>query len=159
MSNFYSFIKPAVKNNHDNGRPKNEMFISIPLELRDVTKDVSPNHWRIQAIIISVVNKKILLINSYFPTDKGTFNLNDNEALETLEDINSTINDNQFDKLIWTGDLNADFVRNSGHVRAVSNFLGERNLVKTWDKFDADFTHVHEANGVTSTSLIDHFFP
>ena len=39
----------------------------------------------------------------------------------------------------------------------MSNFLGERNLVKTWDKFDADFTHVHEANGVTSTSLIYHF--
>ena len=41
---------------------------------------------------------------------EGTFNLNDNEALETLEAINSTINDNQFDKLVWTGDINADFV-------------------------------------------------
>jgi hypothetical protein len=29
------------------------MFISVPLELRDITKDVSPNHWRVQAIVIT----------------------------------------------------------------------------------------------------------
>ena len=157
MENHYCFIKPAVKNNHDKGRPRNGMFISIPLVLRDVTKDVSPNNWRVQAIIINVKNKRILLINSYFPTDKGTVNLGDNEAIETLIAIGSTIEDNEFDTLIWTGDINADFVRNSGHVKAVNNFINDRKLLKTWDKFDVDFTCVHEVNNVTTTSTIDHF--
>ena len=138
MENFHCFIKPAVKNSHDSGRPKNGMFISVPLELRDITKDVSPNHWRVQAIVITVQNKRILIINSYFPVDKRTINLDDNDALETLEAINSTIDDNEFDTLVWTGDINADFSRNSGHVRAVDNYVSENNLLKAWNKFEVD---------------------
>ena len=158
MENFHCFIKPAVKNSHDSGRPKNGMFISVPLELRDITKDVSPNHWRVQAIVITVQNKRILIINSYFPVDKRTINLDDNDALETLEAINSTIDDNEFDTLVWTGDINADFSRNSGHVRAVDNYVSENNLIKAWNKFEVDFTCTHETNGMTSISTIDHFF-
>ena len=103
-------------------------------------------------------NKRILIINSYFPVDKRTINLDDNDALETLEAINSTIDDNEFDTLVWTGDINADFSRNSGHVRAVDNYVSENNLIKAWNKFEVDFTCTHETNGMTSISTIDHFF-
>ena len=37
-------------------------------------------------------------------------NLGDNDVLETLEAINSNIDDNEFDTHVWTGDI-----RNSGH--------------------------------------------
>ena len=30
--------------------------------------------------------------------------------------------------------------------------------MKSWDKFNIDFTHVHEAGGNTFVSKIDHFF-
>ena len=40
----------------------------------------------------------------------------------------------------------------------ISDFLENLNLVRSWEKFDADFSHVYEANGIYHTSLIDHFF-
>ena len=44
MKNYHYFINSAVKNSHDTGRPKNVMFVAVPTELKDVTKDVSPGH-------------------------------------------------------------------------------------------------------------------
>ena len=44
------YFKPAVKNSLNGGRAKNGMFIAIPKELKGSAKDVSPNHWRVQAI-------------------------------------------------------------------------------------------------------------
>ena len=85
-------------------------------------------------------------------------NLVDNDVLETLEAINSTIDDNEFDTIVWTGDINAVFSRNSVHVRAVDNYVSENNLNKAWNKFDIDCTCTHETNGITSISTIDHFF-
>ena len=34
LPGFNCFIKPAVKNNHDKGRPKNGMFIAFPDEIK-----------------------------------------------------------------------------------------------------------------------------
>ena len=51
------------------GRPKNGMFVAIPLEIKELVIDVSPTHWRIQAIILSTPSNKVLIINSYFLTD------------------------------------------------------------------------------------------
>ena len=78
--------------------------------------------------------------------------------LETLEAVDKVINDKDFDTLVWCGDINADCVRNSGHVRETKNFINERHLTKAWDVYDVDFTHFNELNGVTNTSTIDHFF-
>ena len=100
MENNFCFINPAVKSAHDNGRPKNGMFISIPNILREKTKDVSPGHWRIQAVKISFDDQRILIINSYFPVDKRTVNFNNNnDLLETLEAVDKVINDKDFDTL------------------------------------------------------------
>ena len=48
------------------------MFIAIPDVIKQQVKDVSPAHWRFQAIILSTSRNSILLINSYFPTDPKT---------------------------------------------------------------------------------------
>ena len=42
FQNHHVFIKPAVKENIDNGRPKNGMFIAIPHPLMNYVVDVSP---------------------------------------------------------------------------------------------------------------------
>ena len=36
-------------------------------------------------------------------------------------------------------------------------FKEELNLDNSWENFEADFSHVHELNGVTYVSLLDHF--
>ena len=73
----HCIINPAIKISHDKGRAKNGMFIAVPNSLKNQVEDVSPGHWRIQAVTISMVSSTILLINSYFPTDPKTNNFDD----------------------------------------------------------------------------------
>ena len=58
--------------------------------------------------------------------------------------------------MIWCGDINSDFRRNSGQVAPVGEAVTELNFLKIWDKCQIDFTCVNYVNVVTST--IDHFF-
>ena len=54
------------------GRPKNGMFIAVPDEIKEQEVDVSPNHWRVQAITLQAPSNRLLIINSYFPNDPKT---------------------------------------------------------------------------------------
>ena len=83
IDGFHRFINPAVKQSHDKGRPKNGMFIAIPDILKNKVEDVTPGHWRLQAIIIKNLNSSIMLINSYFPVDQRTQTFDESELLET----------------------------------------------------------------------------
>ena len=56
------------------------------------------------------------------------------------------------------GDINADFLRNTGHVQAVKHFVSRLCLHSAWTKFEIDFTHTSEINGHTYCSTLDHFF-
>ena len=76
----------------------------------------------------------------------------------TLESIDSVLKNNNFHKVFFTGDINCDFNRNSVHVNFVREFLEENSFTKSWERFQVDFTHTHEANGITSVSKLDHFF-
>ena len=57
------------------GRPKNGMFIAVPMEIKENVRDISPTHWRIQTIIVNTLDSRILVINSYFPTDPKIKNI------------------------------------------------------------------------------------
>ena len=135
------FFKNAVKDNFEGG-PKNGMFIAIPDVIKQQVNDVSPAHWRIQSIILSTSRNRILLINSYFPTDPKTATSDTSDLHSTLSAINSVIDDNEFDKLIWTGDINADFIRNSMFTGLIYDFISNRSMIKSWDRYPVDFTHV-----------------
>jgi len=67
LPNARVIFKQAIKESLD-GRPKNGMFVAIPIEIKELARDVSPHHWRVQAIVLSMA-RNILIINSYFPTD------------------------------------------------------------------------------------------
>ena len=86
------------------------MFICVPDSIKSYVTDISPDHWRIQAVVIESANSKTLLINSYFPYDKR--NQEDNDELddltETLEVIRNIIKDCECDSVVLAGDLNAD---------------------------------------------------
>ena len=139
------------------GRPKNGMFIAVPLTLKETIKDVSPNHWRIQAVVVSGGNSKILIINTYFPTDPRINDFDTSDLMSTLDAINETLANVEFDNVVWAGDLNADFGRNSKFTSLVDDFTKDKGLLRAWDRFMVSYTHATEIDGKTYTSKIDHF--
>ena len=158
LPDFHTIIKPAVKQTLDNGRPKNGMFIAIPNAFKNMLNDVSPAFWRLQAATVDCSSSRIIIINSYFPVDPRTKTFNDSELLETLQHIRNILETNVFNHILWTGDINADFIRRTGHVKIVKEFIDDFSFKASWDKYHVDFTHHHEVNGQSSTSTIDHFF-
>ena len=84
LPGFRIFVKPAVKVNEDFGRPKNGMFIAIPQNLNIDIEDVSPDNWRIQALVLKFPNIKLLLVNSYLLVDLQTQNFDETELIEPL---------------------------------------------------------------------------
>ena len=60
--------------------------------------------------------------------------------------------------MVWTGDINADFLRESVHTKAVADTLTDLGLTRSWDRYNVDFTCYHDILGEFSTSVIDHFF-
>ena len=107
---FHIVVKPAVKVSIDGGRPRNGMFIAVPDKLKNNISDVSPGHWRIQAVLLNINESRTLIINVYFPVDKFLNKLGDghtDELDETLSIIDKIIEDTNCDKLIiailnWT---------------------------------------------------------
>ena len=85
------------------------MFIAVANEIKEYVSDVSPKYWRVQTIILKAYNR-ILIINSYFPTDPRTEDFDTAELQTTLSAINDVKNANDFDNIVWDGDINADFV-------------------------------------------------
>ena len=59
---------------------------------------------------------------------------------------------------LLTGDINADFARETSHTNLVSEELLDLGLSRSWDDYDVDFTCCHDIAGVSHTSILDHFF-
>ena len=136
MSDFHVFINPAVKNSLDRGRPRGGMFIAVPDCIKSQVSDVSPGHWRVQAVTISSSDSVTLLLNTYFPCDNarpGGGNLE--EVIEVIQVIKRTMEMNKYDSLILCGDINTDFRRNSRQVELVTEMLVEMQLYRVWDKY------------------------
>ena len=134
------------------------MFIAVPNEIKEKVIDISPSMWRIQAVLVNTSQSVLLVINSYLCTDNKTQSIDVTDLIETLDVISEILENNEFNDIIWTGDINADFIRKTGHVHKVNDFLQELNFKKSWDKFSIDFTHSCELNDITHTAVIDHFF-
>ena len=159
LTGYYVLIKPAITETHDKGRAKNGMFIAVPDPIKNQINDISPGYWRIQAAILSCKYFNFLIINSYFPVDRQ--NANDRELvelMETLEVIKHTIDKNEFDDILWLGDINCDFLRNSAHLNQIRNFIEEFSIYKAWEKFPVDYTMCHEINEQTHVATLDLFF-
>ena len=143
LPGFHCIVNPAIKDVLDRGRPCNGIFIAVPDIIKGSVKDVSPNHMRVQAVLISSSTSKTLLINAYLPYDTRTA-IESDDLTETLEVIKSVIEDNDCDAVLWAGDANSDFTRNTAHTRAVKEVVEDSNLLVTWDSFPVDFTCTSE---------------
>ena len=149
-------IKEAVKGTHDGGRPKNGMFIAVPSELKESVTDVSPNH-RVQAVLLRAAENNIMVINTYFPTDPKVSDFDSSELLTTLSTIQDLVRKHEYNSIVWTGDLNADFRRETRFTKLIETFMSENGFSSSWNKFPVDFTHIQENGGKSFTSVIDHF--
>ena len=149
-------LKPAIKDGLD-GRPKNGMFIAVPLFLKEALKEVHVVSDRLQCATVTLNDHKILIVNSYFPTDPQA-DFDEHELLLIFAEIRKVIAENSFDHIILGGDFNADFKRKTKFVTLTREFLDQLDLNGSWQTFHADFSHVTEINDSTYTSLIDHFF-
>ena len=150
-------FKKAEKDTHDNGRPKNGMFIAVPTEIKEFIKDISPNNWRVQAVLVHAKDNTILIINTYFPTDPKTQEFDTSELMITLSTIQELLSRDDFNSVIWAGDINAEFSRKTQFTKCVESFIDDNNFKTSWANFPIDFTHVQELNGKSYTSIIDHF--
>lgn len=63
----------------------------MPNSIKENVNDVSPNHWRVQAVIIKYVSSKLLVLNTYFPTDPRTNNFDTSDLMSTLDVIDETL--------------------------------------------------------------------
>ena len=154
LPNCHIIFKPAIKENQNYGRPRNGMFIAVPDQYKERFSDVSPAHWRVQAVMF----ESVLIINVYLPTDPGTVNFDDEELNETLEVIKTVVELNQTSKVIITGDFNSDFKKNTGQVRTVRTFIEDLNLTLSWARFPVDYTHMSIRDDLTFVHTLDHFF-
>ena len=134
------------------------MFIAVPMCLKDSVIEASPPTNRIQSILIDTKYDKTLLINTYFPQDPKCDDFDETDLLTTLSDIKEVMVNCEFNRLIWTGDINADFKRNTRFVKVVEEFITNLDLHKSCDVHQIDFTHSAEINDVVHMSTIDHFF-
>ena len=111
-----------------------------------------------QRRVAQSLESKLLVINTYFPTDPNLKDFDTEELLTTLAAIKNTIETNEFENVLWAGDINADFLRQTRFTELVESFVNEESLIKSWDNFPIDFTHIFEVDDVHHTSTIDHFF-
>ena len=109
---------------------------------------------RVQAVILNL-SSKILWVNTYFPGDPSCDEFDETELRETLSGIKWLIENNSYDNILWCGDINADFRRNSRFTTIVKDFIKDHQLQQSWMHFQVDFTFSSPANN--STSVIDHF--
>ena len=75
-----------------------------------------------------------------------------------LEVIRSVIKSSGTSHVRWGGDINADFLRMTIHVKAITEFIESLSLIRSWDKYEVDFTHCYEINGNSLTNKLDHWF-
>ena len=157
LPDFYILFKPALKECLE-GRPRNGMFIAMPNIIKENVTDISPDHWRVQAALVQNKNSNIMIVNSYFPQDSKSPIHIDPELEEVIAVINSLPTNYHFDDVIWMGDINADFNRNTKYVSRLVTYLDDININKSWDSFPIDYTHEFENNNKTYICTIDHFF-
>ena len=139
----------------DSGRPKGGIAQMYDKTIDIKVDRISTKNFRIQAQLLNFETTRILWLNTYFPTDPGGEQFEEEELLGLLSDIENVMDTVDFDDIVWNGDLNYDPSRTSGFVRTISRFLVKLGLVSAWDHFAVDYTHIH--TDYKSTSTLDHF--
>ena len=137
------------------GRGKGGLSMIWPKRLdKYITRLPIKTSKRVQACMLNLPGCRILWLNTYFPTDPQTQNFDDTDLRETIAAIKAILDNNEHDEVLWQGDLNADFLRNSKYVQVVKEAIEEINVKSVWNKYPVDFTYCSPTE--VSFSTIDH---
>ena len=161
----FSVSATKSKSQISKGRPSGGIAFLIRNDLASKSKRLlCPNSNRVQGLQLTLGMKTIVYINCYFPVDTQQANMNVTPILECLQDVKYIMDlcdDIDNCSFVLTGDLNADFSRNTVFVDLVKTFLDNNNLVPIWEKFACDYTYSFSKvqNGIDRSyfSVIDHF--
>ena len=105
FTDFSSYVIPAFRaENQDSGRPKGGLAQMLKRNLKIKTERIKTNNFRIQAQILNFPSTRLLWINSYLPNDPLTLLFDDQELNCVLTEIESILDSNDFDDVIWQGD-------------------------------------------------------
>ena len=161
---FDMYIVPAQKSNLNlkQGRGSGGLATMWKKSLTKYVSRLQVDNYRIQATKFKFPSGQLLLLNTYFMCDPQTNNFDDGQLLALLGDINSVIQLSQCSNILWLGDINCDFSRNSRFVQIVSAFIEDLSLKVLWSNPNdsvqiIDFTHSATNRGMASYSTIDHF--
>ena len=94
-------------------------------------------------------------VNAYLPIDHRTIVFDDTELLAVLNDIETLLDNTQYNDILISADMNWDMSRQTGFAVTVRTFLDRLNLCSVWEDYPIDFTHIHTDNKAVST--LDHF--
>ena len=154
--NYSAFVKPGHREKYqDSGRAKGGLA-----QLSETRIDVKNNRvknasFRIQAQVINFPTVNILWINAYFPTDPQLINYDAVELQQVLNEVETIMDDSQYDEVIFGADFNWDKTRNTGFVSCMDRWVARVGLLDVWDTFPVDYTHVH--TDLKSLSTLDRF--
>ena len=149
-----SFIVPGHREpGNDSGRPKGGLAMLSSKQKKVNKVRVKTSHFRIQAQVLTFPKTRLLWINTYMPTDPQTFLYDDTELMEVLNEVENILKTEDFDDVIWIGDMNWDRKRVTGFCEVMENFVRKLGLVDVWDKFAVTYTHIH--TDLKSVSTID----
>ena len=68
-------------------------------------------------------------MKTYFPQDPRVDDFDEIELILLLSEIRNMLNNKEFDEIIWTGDINTDFMRGTRFVRIIDDFINEMNIL------------------------------
>ena len=72
------------------------------------------------------------------------------ELGEVLDIIKNMIESHPYNAVVWAGNMNVVFSRNSAHVRLVKDTMEDVNITSALERFDVDFTWCGDVGGVSS---------
>ena len=151
-----TFVKPAHREKHqDSGRAKGGIAQLKETSLDIKTNRIKNSSFRIQAQILDFPTVRLLWINAYLPPDPQLVNYDQVELQTILNEVETMMDDSNYDEVIFGGDFNWDKSRNSGFAACLDRWVDRVGLVDIWDKFSADYTHVH--TDLKSFSTLDRF--
>ena len=106
----------------DTGRPMGGLAQLMNIKHGIKVSRVATKCFRVQAQILQLQKVSILWINSYSPTDPQTPNFDDTELLELFGEVEKIMDSEEYDHVLWNGDMNWDPRRHSGFARTVGKF-------------------------------------
>lgn len=145
------------ENKFNIGRPHGGCAILWHTALNCTVTPISCDNNRLCCVLVTFSNNlTALLVNVYMPCDERYSGNSLKEVQDILNDLTAILYAHNHDMVIFGGDLNADFKRNTPHVNCIKNMLKIMNLKSGVDNVVSNVDYTFESKGTGCRSLIDH---